>query len=316
MPAVLFAVGADTHTIYKWGTDMEEINDLLTEIRNKMPSLSKGHRRIATFLLEHYDKAAYLTAAKLGEIAGVSESTVVRFAIELGFDGYTKLQSALEEVIKNKLTASQRMHVSYDRIAKNDKHILDMVLEKDADRIYSTLNSINRADFDAAVKKMIDADTVYVAGERSAAPLAAFFAFYLNLMRPNVVNVGSAGSTAMFEHIFRIDRNDVFVGISFPRYSRRTIKAMEYAYTRGAAAIALTDTDKSPLALSATCCLTARSDMVSFVDSLAAPLSVINALLVAVSIGKRDELDRNFDRLEKLWGEYNVYTSGPENNFF
>lgn len=290
-------------------------HDLLTSIKNKMPSLSKGQKRIANFLLEHYDKAVYLTASKLGEIAGVSESTVVRFAIELGFDGYPKLQTALEEVIKTKLTASQRMRVSYDRITKNDKHILDTVLEKDADRIFCTLNEINKTDFDNAVKKLLEAETVYLVGGRSAAPLSSFFSFYLNLMRPNVVNVGIAGATELFEQIFRIDRNDVFVGISFPRYSQRTIKAMEYAYSKGAATIALTDTDKSPLARYAECCLTARSDMVSFVDSLVAPLSVINALLVAISINKREELDRSFDKLEKLWSEYQVYTSQPTKKY-
>lgn len=294
---------------------MEGLHDLLTEIQEKMPHLSKGQRRIANFLMEHYDKAIYLTAAKLGEIAGVSESTVVRFAIELGFDGYPKLQAALEEVVKNKLTASQRMRVSYDRIAKKDKHILNSVLENDADRILSTLSSINPDEFNKAVEKLVEAKTVYLVGGRSAAPLCSFLAFYLNLMRPGVVNVGIAGATELFEQIFRIERGDVFVGISFPRYSQRTIKAMEYAYTRGATTIALTDTDKSPLAGYASCCLTARSDMVSFVDSLVAPLSVINALLVAVSLNIHEELDHNLDRLEKLWNEYQVYTSQPTKKY-
>ncbi len=294
---------------------MDETHDLLTNIQTKLPGLSKGQKRIANFLLEHYDKAVYITAAKLGEIAGVSESTVVRFAIELGFDGYPKLQLALEEVVKNKLTASQRIRVSYDRISKNDKHILNTVLENDADRIYATLNEIHTEDFDEAVKKIIEADTVYLVGGRSAAPLSSFFSFYLNLMRPNVVNVGLAGATELFEQIFRIDRNDVFVGISFPRYSQRTIKAIEYAYTKGATTIALTDSEKSPLASYATHCLTARSDMVSFVDSLVAPLSVINALLVAISINKREDLDRSLDKLEKLWNEYQVYTSQPTKKY-
>lgn len=294
---------------------MDEMRDLLTIMQDKMPEFSKGQKRIANFLIEHYDKAVYLTAAKLGEIAGVSESTVVRFAIELGFDGYPGLQEALEEVVKNKLTASQRMRVSYDRISRNDKHILNTVLERDADRIYSTLADIDTSVFDEAVNKIIEAKTVYLVGGRSAAPLSAFFSFYLNLMRPNVVNVGLAGATELFEQIFRIDRGDVFVGISFPRYSQRTIKAMEYAYTKGATTIALTDTDKSPLAGYATCCLTARSDMVSFVDSLVAPLSVINALLVAISINKREDLDRSLDKLEKLWNEYQVYTSHPTKKY-
>jgi DNA-binding MurR/RpiR family transcriptional regulator len=188
-------------------------------------------------------------------------------------------------------------------------------LERDADRIYSTLGDIGTAVFDEAVSKLIEADTVYIAGGRSAASLSSFFAFYLNLMRPRVVNVGTTGATDMFEQIFRIDRNDVFVGISFPRYSQRTIKAMEYACTKGATTIALTDTDKSPLARYASCCLCARSDMVSFVDSLVAPLSVINALLVAISINKREDLDRSLDKLEKLWNEYQVYTSQPTKKY-
>lgn len=283
--------------------------DLLNRIEGKMSELSKGQKRIANFLLEHYDRAVYLTAAKLGEIAGVSESTVVRFAIELGFDGYPKLQRAIEELVKNKLTASQRMRVSGERIHKMDKHILDSVLNSDSDRIFSTLSEIDKKVFDDAVYRLLNAKKIYIVGGRSSAPLSSFFAFYLNLMVDNVVNVNANTVTEIFESIFRIDKDDVFVGISFPRYSQRTVKAMEYAYSRQATTIALTDGIHSPLAQYATNLLLARSDMLGFVDSLVAPLSVINALLVAVSINKQDELEQSLDRLERMWNEYQVYAS-------
>jgi len=287
---------------------MSEENDLLITIKNKLPELSKGQRRIANFLLEHFDKAVYLTAAKLGKIAGVSESTVVRFAIELGFDGYPKLQRALEEAVKTKLTASQRMVVSTDRIFKNDKHILKSILESDMYRIESTINEISLDDFDNAVEKILSADKIYIVGGRSSYMLSGFLSFYLNLMMDNVINVNSGTVTEVFEQIFKIKKDDVFIGISFPRYSQRTIKAMEYAYTKSAVTIAITDSKISPLVKFANCSLIARSDMVSFVDSLVAPLSVINALLVAVSINKQKEIAQSLDKLEKLWNEYQVYT--------
>lgn len=288
---------------------MSEEIDLLTTIQNRLQELSKGQKRIANFLLEHYDQAVYLTAAKLGEIAGVSESTVVRFAIELGFDGYPKLQRALEELVKNRLTASQRMRVSYDRMFKTNKSVLESVLESDAERIHATLNDINADDFDRAVNALLKAKKIYVVGGRSSAALSSFMSFYLNLMVDNVVNVNSATATEIFEQIYRIDKDDVFVGISFPRYSQRTIKAMEYAFNNGATTIALTDSNISPLVKSATYSLISRSDMVSFVDSLVGPMSVINALLVAISVNKREELEQSLDKLERLWNEYQVYTS-------
>ena len=286
---------------------MTEATDLLDIIESRMSGFSKGQKRIAAFLTEHYDQAVYLTAAKLGDIAGVSESTVVRFANELGFDGYPKLQRALEELVKNRLTAAQRMRVSTEQIIKKDKTLLQTILQSDSDRIFSTLDEIEEDVFNDAVKALLNAKKIYIVGGRSSAPLSSFFAFYLNLMLDNVVNVSGSNLTEIFEGIFRIDKDDVFLAISFPRYSSRTVKAMQYASKNGAKTIALTDGKQSPLAQYADYLLTARSDMLSFIDSLVAPLSVINALLVAISLNKQDELEHSLDRLEQLWGEYQVY---------
>ncbi len=293
---------------------MEDI-DLLNIIQKKIPKLSKGQKRIANFLIEDYDKALYLTASKLGDVTGVSESTVVRFAIELGFDGYPKLQQALEELVKTKLTASQRIKVSSDRIEKSDKSILKAVLESDSDRIHSTLNEIDEAVFEKCVEKILSAKKVYIFGGRSSFALASFLHFYLNLMIDDVVLVNSYASTEIFEQIYKIDNDDLFIGISFPRYSQRTVKAMEYVRKRGVSTIAVTDSSVSPLVRFSDLSLTARSDMVSFVDSLVAPLSVINALLVGISVSKKDDLIKNLDNLERIWNEYQVYNSNAPKNY-
>lgn len=289
--------------------------DLLKIIDDKMGDLSKGQKRIANFLKDHYDKAVYLTASRLGEIAGVSESTVVRFAIELGFDGYPKLQEALQELVKNELTASQRMKVSSDRIVRSDKHIFKSVLESDAARIANTLDTINQRDFDEAVDYIINAKRVYIVGGRSSSALSNFLDFYLNLMRDDVINASTGVVTETFEHIFRIKEGDLLIGISFPRYSNKTVKAVEYAHGRGARTIAITDSTQSPLAKDANICLTARSDMLSFIDSLVAPLSLINALLVAVSLKCKDNIAQGLDKLEDLWGEYRIYSSGIKKKY-
>ena len=289
--------------------------DLLKIIVDKMGDLSKGQKRIANFLKDHYDKAVYLTASRLGEIAGVSESTVVRFAIELGFDGYPKLQEALQELVKNELTASQRMKVSSDRIVKSDKHIFKSVLESDAARIANTLDTIDQRDFDEAVDYIINAKRVYIVGGRSSSALSNFLDFYLNLMRDDVINASTGVVTETFEHIFRIKEGDLLIGISFPRYSNKTVKAVEYAHGRGARTIAITDSNQSPLAKDANICLTARSDMLSFIDSLVAPLSLINALLVAVSLKCEDNIAEGLDKLEDLWGEYRIYSSGIKKKY-
>ncbi len=294
---------------------MADSNDLLKIIDERMSGLSKGQKRIANFLLEHYDKAVYLTASKLGEIAGVSESTVVRFAIELGFDGYPKLQEALQELVKNELTAAQRMEVSSDRIVKSDKHILKSVLESDAVRISETIENINPRDFDEAVDYIVNAKRVYIVGGRSSSALSHFLDFYLNLMRDNVINASTGAVTETFEHIFRISEGDLLIGISFPRYSNKSVKAMEYAHLKGANTIAITDSKQSPLTSCANICLTASSDMLSFIDSLVAPLSLINALLVAVSLKKKKNIADGLNQLEDLWGEYKVYSSAIKKKY-
>lgn len=294
---------------------MADSNDLLKIIDEKMSGLSKGQKRIANFLKDHYDEAVYLTASKLGEIAGVSESTVVRFAIELGFDGYPKLQEALQELVKNELTASQRMKVSSDRIAKTDKHILKTVLESDSARISETLENINPRDFDEAADYIANAKRVYIVGGRSSSALSHFLDFYLNLMRDNVINASTGAVTETFEHIFRIEEGDLLIGISFPRYSNKTVKAIEYARSRGARTIAITDSKQSPLVNGATLSLIASSDMLSFIDSLVAPLSLINALLVAISMKRKDYIAKGLDQLEDLWGEYKVYSSAIKKKY-
>lgn len=288
---------------------MSESSDVLFLIDSKMSGFSKGQKRIANYIKDHYGEAVYLTAAKLGAIAGVSESTVVRFAIELGYDGYPKLQKALEELVKTKLTAAERMKVTYQQMIKNDKHILKSVLTRDADRIHSTLSDINIEDFDNAVNYILNARNIYIIGGRSSGALSYFLSFYLNLMRENVKDVSMGSVAETFEEIFRINDNDLVIGISFPRYSTRTIKSLEYANKKGAKTIAVTDSKKSPLVENADVSLVARSDMVSFIDSLVAPLSLINAILVAVSMNRKDHIVENLDVLEKLWSEYQVYSS-------
>ena len=282
-------------------------DDLLNNINEKMPILSKGQKKLAYFILNNYDKATFMTASKLGEEVGVSESTVVRFATEMGFDGYHKMQSELETLIKTKLTATQRMKVSAEQMSKSNKDILTNILEKDIDGIRATLTTLDKDIFEECVDKILKAKKVYIIGVRSANSLSSFLAFYLNLMIDNVVYVNYSTATEIFEQIFRIDKNDVLIGISFPRYSRRTIKAMEYAFSKSATTIAITDSKFSPLINFATNSLIAKSDMVSFIDSLVAPLSVINALLVAVSVAKKDEMIITLENLENIWSEYKVY---------
>ncbi len=288
---------------------LSENTDLLALVKNKMPELSKGQKRIASFLIENYGEAVYLTAAKLGAITGVSESTVVRFAIELGFDGYPKLQNSLAELVKTKLTASERMKVAYQQMINNNNNILKSVLHRDAERIQATLQNISVEDFDNAVNYILNAKNVYIIGGRSSGALSYFLTFYLNLMINNVKDVSRGSVAETFEEIFRVNENDLVIGISFPRYSNRTVKSMEYAHNKGAKTIAITDSKKSPLVGNADVALIARSDMVSFVDSLVAPLSLINAILVAVSLNRKDHIVENLDILENLWNEYQVYSS-------
>lgn len=279
--------------------------DILTVIQNELPTFSKGQKLIANYILNTYDKAAFMTASKLGQTVNVSESTVVRFAAELGYDGYPAMQKALQEMIRNKLTAVQRIEVSNDRIGNHD--ILPMVMHADAENIRLTLESVDRVSFDKAAEAILAARKIYVLGIRSAYVLSSFLGFYFNMMFENVVVVQANSSSELFEQIFRIGEGDVIIGISFPRYSKRTVKAMRYAKNQGATAIAITDSEVSPLVEIADYTLMAKSDMASFVDSLVAPLSLVNALIVAVSRKKSGEIEGTLSRLEQIWEEYEVY---------
>ena len=287
------------------------MNDLITKIQSELPGFSKGQKQIARFILEHYDKAAFMTASRLGVTVGVSESTVVRFATELGYDGYPHLQRALQEMIRNKLTSVQRMEVAGDRMGGRD--VLQTVLHADTDMIRVTLDEIDRDAFQGAVDALMGAKRIYILGVRSSSALASFLGFYFNLLFENVTLVHTNSVSEIFEQVLRVGPGDVLFGISFPRYSKRTLSAMKYARDRGARVIALTDSQLSPLARVADHVLLARSDMASFVDSLVAPWSVINALIVAVGMSRRDEIEQTFNKLERIWEEYDVYEK-PEDD--
>ena len=246
-----------------------------------------------------------MTAQKLGATVGVSESTVVRFATELGYDGYPALQRALQGLMRNKLTAVQRIEVMNDRLTRDD--VLERVLSLDIEKIRRTLEETSVEDFDRAVDMITSADTIYIIAARSTAPLANFLGYYFNLIFPKVKLVHSSTTSEMFEQIMHMDEKDVIIGISFPRYSRQTVKALQFAKSKGTHVIALTDSISSPLAQYADTLLLAHSDMASFVDSLVAPLSLINALIVAVSINDIDRVSQNFEHLEQIWEEYDVY---------
>lgn len=287
------------------------MNDLITKIQSELPGFSKGQKQIARFILEHYDKAAFMTASRLSVTVGVSESTVVRFATELGYDGYPHLQRALQEMIRNKLTSVQRMEVAGDRMGGRD--VLQTVLHADTDMIRVTLDEIDRDAFQGAVDALMGAKRIYILGVRSSSALASFLGFYFNLLFENVTLVHTNSVSEIFEQVLRVGPGDVLFGISFPRYSKRTLSAMKYARDRGARVIALTDSQLSPLARVADHVLLARSDMASFVDSLVAPLSVINALIVAVGMSRRDEIEHTFNKLERIWEEYDVYEK-PEDD--
>lgn len=278
---------------------------LLQSITARMPEFSKGQRLIAQYILAHYDRAAYMTASRLGTLVEVSESTVVRFANELGFDGYPDMQRALQELTRTSLTAAQRMEVA-DNLLDRD-NVLDKVLLGDADKIRHTLEGIDREAFYAAVEKIVSARNIYILGVRSSAALADFLTFNFRMMFDNVRAVDGTSGTEIFEQILNIGQEDVMIAISFPRYSRRTARAVEYAHSAGADVVAITDSKGSPLVAASDQVLLARSDMASFVDSLVAPLSIINAMIAAVSMRKHDEVTSRLRRLESIWDEYEVY---------
>ncbi len=286
--------------------------DLFELLEDKKSNASKSHRKIADFILTHYEKAAYLTAAKLGESVGISESTVVRFASELGFEGYPDFQRALQEAMRNRLTAVQRIEVTLDRL--KDGEVLRKVLQNDIEHIAKTLEQTTDTAFNAAVDSIISAKHIYMMGIRSSAALASFMGYYFKLMLPNVTIVETGSRSELYEQLMRLDSKDLLIGISFPRYSKQTVNALAYARAKGADSIAITDSKDSPIAQNAANVLLAKSDMVSFVDSLVAPLSLINALIVAVSIKNYDTVAGNFKALEEIWEEYDVYEKSERQN--
>lgn len=283
---------------------MENNYDLMKTIQQKFPRLSKGQKLIAEFILKHYDKAAFMTAAKLGISVGVSESTVVRFANELEFEGYPELQKALQELVKTRLTTVQRIELSGDFIGEDDT--LKGVLKADIDNIRATLEKINEKSFNEVVSRIISAKRIYIMGLRSSTTLAEFLGFYLNFILDNV-RVVKYGVSDIFEQLLRLDKDDLIIGIGFPRYSSNTVEALRYAKSTGATVVALTDSLLSPLATEADYTLLSQSNMASFVDSLVAPLSVINALIIAVGLNEKSNISSYFEKLEGLWDEHNVY---------
>ena len=284
--------------------------DILAVLKERNQEFSKGQRRIAQYITESYDKAAFMTASKLGKTVGVSESTVVRFAVDLGFDGYPSMQKAMQEMVLNRLTSVQRIEVANDRIGNQD--VVSMVLQSDIEKLRQTAENVDRKEFQAVVDAILNAKNIYILGVRSVAPLANFLGYYLNYMFNNVRIVTASGTSEMFEQIVGIGREDVVVAFSFPRYSAATLRAAQYCRTTGATVIAITDNREAPLAQSADRVICAKSDMVSLVDSLVAPLSVVNALIVAIASKREKELHRTFDALERIWDQYHVYEKRDE----
>ena len=282
---------------------MDNAQELIQRLNHSGKKLSKSHRRIAECIVSHYDKVVFMTASKLGEYVGVSESTVVRFAAALGYNGYPQLQKALQELIRHRLTASQRFEMTSDM---DHSQVLNKVLKADIQNIRSTLDEIDLSAFEQAIDMIIQARAIYVMGLRASAPIAEFFAHYLKFIFPNV-RVVTSGVSDVFEQLSRIGEGDLLIGISFPRYTSRSIEAMGFARQQGASLIAITDGPLSPLHSTADVCLMAKSDMSSFVDSFAAPLSVINALIVALGQRRRSEVSDYFEKMERIWSEYDVY---------
>ena len=280
-------------------------NDILALLQQRLPEFSKGQKRIAQYITESYDRAAFMTANRLGKTVGVSESTVVRFAVELGFDGYPSMQKAMQEMVVNRLTSVQRIEVAHERMANQD--VVSMVVRADAERLMRTAESVDRGEFQAAVDAILNAKNIYILGVRSAKTLATFLGYYLNYMFPNVHIVTASGSGEMFEQIVGVGPGDAVIAFSFPRYSVTTAKGAQYCRSTGATVVGVTDNRLSPLGQSCDHVLLTKSDMVSLVDSLVAPLSLTNALIVALAAQREKELAKTFNALEHIWEEYHVY---------
>lgn len=283
---------------------MDRERDIITRINEKFPHMSKGHKAIAAFILEHYDQAAFMTAARLGRQLHVSESTVVRFASGIGYSGYPEMQAELAARVTSRLNAVERVGVKY--AGRSQSEVIESVLASDMDNIRATTESLDAAAFDAAVDILLEAKTVYVIGIRSCAPLAEFLSFYLNMVRGGILLLKTTSLSEVFEQMLRIGREDAVIGIGFPRYSMRTLKALEFANDRNAKVITITDSVHSPMCLYSSCNLFAASDMVSIVDSLVAPLSVINALVVALCLKQPQTVRESLESLEGVWNNYQV----------
>ncbi len=286
------------------------MQNLLDRIDNAMDGLSKRQKIIAEYITDHYDKAAYMTASRLGDTVGVSESTVVRFATEIGYDGYPELQKAMQEMIRDKLTSVQRINVASDRI--NYEDVISSVLNQDIKLIKKTMEENNNDSFVRAVDSIVNARNIYIFAVKSSFALARFMGYYFELIFGNVKLIETTSKTQMYEQLFRIDKQDVMIGISFPRYSSSTLEAMQFASQQGAYVIAITDSMTSPATKISDCILIAKSDMASVVDSIVAPLSLINALIVATVQQKRDEVTQTFKQLESIWDRYDLYVKNGE----
>jgi DNA-binding MurR/RpiR family transcriptional regulator len=289
----------------------QQEHDIISRMNEKFPRMSKSHKAIAAYIADHYDQAVFMTAAKLGETIGISESTVVRFASGIGYDGYPEFQHVLEEWVKSKLNNVQKVGAKYGKSTYTE--ILSSVLNSDIERIQDTMNNLDPVAFAAAVDTIVQARTVYLIGLRSCEPLAEFLNFYLNMIRGEVILLKTTSVTEIFEQMLRISEKDAIIGISFPRYSMRTLKAMEFARDRNAKVVTITDNIHSPMNLYSSCNLLARSDMVSIVDSLVAPLSVINALVVSLCLKRPKEVKNNLETLEEVWNNYQVYLNDEIN---
>lgn len=285
--------------------------DVIGVIDENYPAMSKGHKAIANYIKEYYDTAVFMTAAKIGEEIGVSESTVVRFASNLGYNGFPEFQSCLATWVKSRMNTVQKVGAKYGNSSQSQ--IIDSVLKGDIEKINDTLTELDPNNFEMAVDALLNAKKVYISGIRACAPLAEFLAFYLNMIRDNVVCLTTTSMSETFEQMIRINSEDAFVGISFPRYSMRTLKAMEFASDRNSRVISITDNSHSPMCMYSTINLFARSDMVSVVDSLVAPLSVINALVVAFCLKAPEAVKENLNSLEEVWGNYQVYLNDEIN---
>ncbi|PKK39242.1 Transcriptional regulator, RpiR family [Clostridiaceae bacterium JG1575] len=284
---------------------MEHTNlDLMRVIQSKFTRLSKGQKMIADYILKHYDKAAFMTAAKLGQSVGVSESTVVRFAIELGYEGYPDLQKSLQELVKTRLTAVQRLELTNDLV--DEKNALKGVLKADMENIRATMEKVNQSTFYAVVDAILSARRIYIIGLRSSKALSEFLGFYLNLILNNVT-VLSSGMSDIHEQMLYLGPEDVIIGISVPRYSIKTVEVLSFARERGAKVMCLTDSLLSPLAAISDLTLIAQSNMASFVDSLVAPMSIINAIIITVGLRRREAVTETFSRLEEIWEHNKVF---------